>query len=181
MNGLVRQLTEADAEAFRAIRLEALADSPDAFGGDLAEESRQGLEAFTRQITQSAIFGAFTEDDLRGVVGLFWNDSAKRRHLGHLYTVYVTPAARGTGIGLPLIEAALDHARSRGLVQVLLGVATHNGPAIALYRKAGFDIYGTEKRSLFVNGRYIDEHMMVRFLDHEPVQQQGATESDKSE
>jgi len=32
-----------------------------------------------------------------------------------------------------------------------------------------------------VNGRYIDEHMMVRFLDHEPAQQQGTMESDKNE
>lgn len=168
MSFSIRQLEPADADAFRAIRLEALQDSPEAFGGDFAQESQQAIESFVRQITHSAIFGAFDADRLRGVVGLFWDKGAKREHLGHLYTVYVTPAARGSGLALPLIEAALDHARSRGLVQVLLGVATHNAPAIALYRKAGFDIYGTEPRSLFVNGRYLDEHLMVRFLDKAP-------------
>ena len=28
--------------------------------------------------------------------------------------------------------------------------------------------YGTDPRCLYVNGRYIDEHMMVRFLDKAP-------------
>lgn len=164
----VRRLTPDDVEAFRAIRLEALLDSPEAFGGDHAHESQQPMETFLRQITHSAIFGAFADSALQGVVGLFWDSAAKRRHLGHLYTVYIAPEARGRGAGLPLIEAALAHAQSRGLIQVLLGVAVHNGPAIGLYRRAGFEIYGTEPRSLFVNGRYIDEHMMVRFLDKAP-------------
>jgi ribosomal protein S18 acetylase RimI-like enzyme len=179
VSDVIRQLEPDDVEAFRAIRLEALQDSPEAFGGDFAHESRQPIESFLEQITRSAVFGAFADGVLRGVVGLFWDTAAKRRHQGHLYTVYIRPEARGTGVGLPLIEAALEHAQSRGLLQVLLGVAVHNAPAIALYRKAGFEIYGTEPRSLHVNGRYIDEHMMVRFLDRDPVQPQGTTESDR--
>lgn len=165
MSFVVRQLLVSDAEAFRTIRLEALQDSPDAFGGDFAEESRQPIAAFTRQITDSAVFGAFRDDALIGVTGLFWSDGAKTRHKGHLYTVYVTPKARGTGCALPLIEAALAHAEKLGKVQVLLGAAVDNTAALALYRRAGFEIYGTEPRGLHVNGRYIDEHLMVRFLE----------------
>lgn len=165
---LIRQLTPADVDAFRTIRLEALLDSPEAFGGDHADESQHPLENFTRQLSGSAIFGAFRDDELVGVVGLFWSQGAKIRHHGNLYTVYVKPDARGAGYALPLIEAAVAHAKALGKVQVLLGVAVHNAPAIALYRKAGFEIYGTEPRSLYVNGRYIDEHMMVRFLDEAP-------------
>ena len=174
MSLAIRQLVVEDVEAFRAIRLEALLDSPEAFGGDHGEESQQHLEAFTAQLTGSAVFGAFQDGALCGVVGLFWSQSAKRRHLGHLYTVYVKPALRGTGCALPLIEAAVDHAKTLGKIQVMLGVSTHNEPAMRLYRKAGFEIYGTEPRSLYVNGRYIDEHMMVRFLDEAP----GKTQND---
>jgi RimJ/RimL family protein N-acetyltransferase len=160
----IRQLVALDAEAFRALRLQALADSPEAFGGDHAEESLRPLETFTAQLTSSAVFGAFAEGSLCGLAGLFWDEAAKRRHIGNLYTVYLAPQARGTGCALPLIEAVLDHARILGKTQVYLGVGTQNTAAIRLYEKAGFQIYGTEPRALLVNGRFIDEHLMVRFL-----------------
>ena len=164
MTHTIRRLTESDAEAFRALRLEALADSPESFGGDWVEESQRPLETFAEQLTGSAVFGAFVDGSLCGLVGLFWDKGAKRRHIGNLYTVYVAPQARGTGCALPLIQAALDHAAALGHVQVHLGVGTQNTPAIRLYQKAGFEIYGTEPRALFVTGRCIDEHLMVRFL-----------------
>ncbi len=168
MSYTIRRLGADDAEAFRALRLEALLDSPEAFGGDHVEESKRPLETFIRQLTGSAVFGVFIADQLSGLVGLFWDESVKRRHIGNLYTVYVAPQARGTGCALPLIQAALDHAKSLGHAQVHLGVGTHNTSALRLYQKAGFEIYGTEPRSLFVNGRYIDEHLMVRLLDKAP-------------
>ena len=77
------------------------------------------------------------------------------------------PALRGTGCALELIETAVDQARDE-VLQLHLGVGAHNKPAIRLYEKAGFSIYGTEPRSLNVNGRYVDEHLMVRFLDKAP-------------
>jgi RimJ/RimL family protein N-acetyltransferase len=45
--------------------------------------------------------------------------------------------------------------------QVHLSVTTGNAPAVALYEHLGFTHYGTEPRSLLVNGRYLDEHLMV--------------------
>ena len=168
MSFAIRQLGPDDTAAFRALRLEALLDSPEAFGGDHAEESQFPLEAFGKQITSNAIFGLFQDEILCGIVGLYWSTGAKVGHHAHLYSVYLTPAARGTGSSLPLIEAALEHAKALGKLQVALGVSIHNAPAIALYRKAGFEIYGTEPRSLYVAGRYIDEHLMVRFLDKAP-------------
>ena len=72
----------------------------------------------------------------------------------------------------------LDHARHH-VLQVHLGVAADNLPALRLYRQAGFELYGTDPRFMKVDGRYIDEHLMVRFLDRDPVQLQGTAESDK--
>ena len=93
--------------------------------------------------------------------------------------VYVKPALRGSGAALALLEAAVAHARPE-VIQLHLMVGAHNAPAIRLYEKAGFQTYGTDPRCLLVNGRYIDEHMMVRFLDRDPVQPQGTTESDNN-
>ena len=43
-------------------------------------------------------------------------------------------------------------------------VRADNHRAIALYRKAGFEIEGTRKRSLKVNGAHADELSMARLL-----------------
>jgi len=34
-----------------------------------------------------------------------------------------------------------------------------------LYESFGFKTYGTEPRTLFVNGQYINEHLMVLIVD----------------
>jgi ribosomal protein S18 acetylase RimI-like enzyme len=85
-------------------------------------------------------------------------------HRANLWGVYVRPEARGVGVARQLIEALLTSASGK-VVQVHLSVVTGNEAALRLYRNAGFEVYGTEPRSLYVNGRYFDEHLMVRFLE----------------
>ena len=111
------------------------------------------------------MFGAFLPDgSLGGINAFLRNEGAKERHRGWMIQVYVRPAHRGSGMAAALVEHLLEHAR-RHVVQVHLGVWSENVPAIRLYERLGFATYGTEPRYLFVNGRYIDEHLMVRFLD----------------
>ncbi|RYD89606.1 MAG: N-acetyltransferase [Sphingomonadales bacterium] len=163
----MRKLGQDDAAAFRAIRLEALEAHPEAFGADLQDEADRDVEWFARWITGSAVFAAFDADRMVGIAGFFKVDGRKSAHMGKLIAMYVRPEARGSGAALDLVEAVLAHAEGQ-VIQVHLGVAVGNAPAIRLYEKAGFEIYGTEPRALFVNGRYIDEHLMVRFLNKAP-------------
>ena len=163
----VRQLGKDDAAALRVVRLEALEAHPEAFGADLQDEVQRDVASFAEWIGRSAVFGAFDTGRMVGIAGFFKVTNRKSAHMGKLISMYVRPEARGSGAALDLVEAVLDHARGQ-VIQVHLGVAAGNEAAIRLYRKAGFEIYGTEPRALFVNGRYIDEHMMVRFLDEAP-------------
>ena len=95
------------------------------------------------------------------------DEGERETHRGWLFQVYTKPSLRGSGASLAMIEAAVAHARTE-VIQLHLMVGAHNTPAIRLYQKAGFAIYGTDPRCLYVNGRYIDEHMMVRMLDAAP-------------
>jgi RimJ/RimL family protein N-acetyltransferase len=174
----IRRLSAADVEAYRAIRLEALTNHPESYGSSPERFVATSTESIIDMLTRMAFFGAFTgAGELAGLTAYGRDDGERERHRGWLFQVYAKPVLRGTGAALALIEAAVEHARTE-VIQVHLMVGAHNAPAIRLYEKAGFSIYGTDPRCLYVNGRYIDEHMMVRFLDREPVQQQGTTESD---
>ena len=119
---------------------------------------------------RNQIFGALTHNgNLIGVAGLVGNDRRKTRHRAFIWGVYVTPAARGMGVGHRLIAACIDHARGiDGLLQVHLTVASHNRAAMHLYERLGFSRYGREPRSILLpDGRAVDEDLMVLMLDDE--------------
>jgi GNAT superfamily N-acetyltransferase len=52
--------------------------------------------------------------------------------------VFVGEAARGTGLGKALVEAAFERARGRGCVRIQLDVYEHNQPARGMYEALGF-------------------------------------------
>ncbi|QDZ12183.1 GNAT family N-acetyltransferase [Devosia ginsengisoli] len=168
MSYSIRQLTRDDVHAYRAIRLEALTDHPESYGTAPDSFAARPIEALQTMLDRMAVFGVVTDNGaLAGIVAYARDDGERETHRGWLLQVYVQPAMRGTGASLALLEAAVDHARSE-VIQLHLMVGSHNAPAIRLYEKAGFTTYGTDPRCLYVNGRYIDEHMMVRFLDEAP-------------
>lgn len=58
---------------------------------------------------------------------------------GHIGRVAVLAEARGLGIGLALMEAAIAAARQRGLPAAELAAQTH---ALAFYERLGFEAFG---------------------------------------
>ena len=72
---------------------------------------------------------------------------------------------RGQGLGRLLIEDALDKARKGGFVRVELSVHADNFPAIALYQKVGFVSEGVHRRSVLIDGHFIDTISMAVMLD----------------
>ena len=173
MDYSIRMLSAADVTAYRAVRHEALLNHPDAYASSAESFAARGDEDLVALLGQMAFFGVFAEGSLGGIVAFGQTQGEREQHRGWLYQVYVQPRLRGTGARLALIEAAVAHASDK-VMQLHLMVGAHNTPAIRLYEKAGFASYGTDPRCLLVNGRYIDEHMMVRFFDEAP----GKTENE---
>lgn len=130
----VRRAVAGDASEYRALRLAALADTPDAFGGTLEREGAEAEEAFAARIARATATLLASLDGVPvglAVVAPFDGD------LG-LFSVWVAPAGRGRGVGDALVVAAIEAARSLGAPRLLLDVGDANAPAIALYERHGF-------------------------------------------
>lgn len=73
------------------------------------------------------------------------------------------------GIGAALMQRLLDWADNwAGLLRIELGVFTDNARAIALYRKFGFEVEGTQRASALRGGQYVDTLMMARLHPQPP-------------
>ncbi len=67
----------------------------------------------------------------------------------------------GRGIGTGLMERMLDFARQIGVELASLEVRSDNERAKALYRKFGFQSFGTFPRYFKINGQYFDVDCMT--------------------
>lgn len=82
--------------------------------------------------------------------------------LGYVRHVIVDPARRGEGLGRRLMHELAARLRARGCGRWQLNVLVDNAPAIALYRRFGFEVEGTKRGDCFRDGAYIDAHVMGR-------------------
>jgi ribosomal protein S18 acetylase RimI-like enzyme len=157
-------LTPAGAADFRAIRIAALQNAPDAFGSTYEMEAARPLSGWEERLQMPGAFAAFLDGKIVGLARFVQDSgSPKERHKGSVYAMYVEPQARGQGIGSALLDAVIGHAS--GIVEQLrLGVVDDNAAAIRLYEKHGFEVYGREMRALKSDGRYFDEVLMVRYF-----------------
>ena len=69
----------------------------------------------------------------------------ERRH-GFLAEIFVSPEARGKGLGRALIEACEDWARGRGHKLLTIGVLAKNPGAIRAYQASGYAPYAITMR-----------------------------------
>jgi RimJ/RimL family protein N-acetyltransferase len=160
----VRLLSLAEAALYREIRLEALRRDADAFSSTFEEENARPLSFFADRLANSAVFGAFRgTEELAGVAGFFVEPGPKHAHKGMLVGMYVRPDARRAGVGRLLVEAVIEHARSR-VELIQLSVISDNRAARRLYASLGFEEYGFEKRAMKYRGRYHDEVLMAKML-----------------
>ena len=157
----IRHLTPADAADYRAIRLAALQNAPDAFGSTYESEATRPISAWEERLAAPGAFGAYVDGKIVGMARFVQDaGSAKERHKGSVYGMYVAPHARGQGIGSALLEALIQHAS--GIVEQLrLGVVDDSIAAIRLYHRHGFVIYGREERALKTDTGYANEVLMA--------------------
>src|SRR5689334_2096053 len=106
---------------------------------------------------------ACVEDEVVGVISLLQQPvSSRRRHVAQI-GMGVHDEWQGKGVGTALLQAAIELAdRWLNLTRLELSVFTDNTAAIALYKKFGFKIEGTQERYAFRDGAFADAYAMAR-------------------
>jgi ribosomal protein S18 acetylase RimI-like enzyme len=167
----IRKLGESDAEALWWLRLRALETDPVSFAESPEELKRTTVKEYSSRLgtggADNFVIGAFDGEQLVGMTGFYRDAFLKRRHIGHIWGVFVSPAARGKGMGRALVEEVVKSAKALpGLRSVRLMVAVTQKAARHLYKDVGFREFGTEPCSLKIGEQYVDEnHMTLEFED----------------
>ena len=156
----IRTTVEADLDAVRELRVEALKNHPESFGTTPGEVHVHNFDCTDDRAT----FVADAGGRLVGLTGVYRGPLVKERHRSGLWSVYVCDDFRGNKLADALIEAAIDWSAERGVKIVSLMVTTTNTPAIACYHRLGFRISGVEHATMCVDGKMLDEFHMYRWL-----------------
>ena len=161
----VRRLGATDVEAFRRVRLEALARDPDAFASTHAEWQALPEAAWAERLTMHPVFALFENGEPAGLAGLMRHVPSRMAHRASLIMMYVRASLRGHGGAAGLLDAVAAQVVADGILQLELSVSTENPRAVSFYRKSGFEIVGRVPRGFAFDGRFVDEFLMVRALD----------------
>ena len=122
----LRRLGPDDWETFRAIRLAALADSPDAFGSTLAREQPYGEDDWRQRLTGPVYV---VEDPHPVAVGGIFDNAGTP----HVWGMWTDPAHRGRRHARTILDALIPPG-----TRAQLDVNVSNGGARTAYERYGF-------------------------------------------
>jgi ribosomal protein S18 acetylase RimI-like enzyme len=155
-------------QAYKALRLRALHDAPQAFSESFEKAQAYPDERWQQRATEgyagkvSLMVFASEGEQLVGMMGAFFpqHDPSVALIVG----VYVVPEARGKGISKKLMAALLHELKANPRIsKAALSVNKGQLAAINLYASFGFQVVGEEHVQLG-DGNYYDAHLMERLL-----------------
>lgn len=138
MTDRIERVDADDWARARDVRLRALRDAPHAFWSTTEGEARLAVDVWRRRLARP---DAATFLAVRGGrdVGLAIG-APHHAHPGDagLYSVWIAPEVRGSGLADHLVMAVVEWARAAGHPRIRLDVADDNPRAVGLYARLGF-------------------------------------------
>lgn len=126
----------------------------------------RSLESIREMLSQNADgkhnLVAVVDGEVVGAISLHTSSRPRVTHKG-VIGMMVRDDWQGKGVGKAMMQAVIDLAdKWLNLSRLELTVFTDNEPAIALYRKFGFEIEGAHRKFAFRDGEFVDAYTMAR-------------------
>jgi GNAT superfamily N-acetyltransferase len=136
----VRRLEPKDWKLLRDLRLQALSESPSAFGSTYEGERPLAEDDWRERLARPGRVSLFASlgDQPVGIAGGYLGDEG----YAEVVSMWVAPAARGRGVGDALVAQVLRWAREQDVREVRLWVTRGNDVAERLYERHGFERNG---------------------------------------
>ena len=108
---------------------------------------------------------ACIDDSVVGNLTLMVEQNPRRSHVAS-FGIAVAAEFHNRGVSSALMREMINLCDNwLRIERIELTVYVDNAPALAVYRKFGFEIEGTAKRFALRNGEYIDAYFMARLKD----------------
>lgn len=105
--------------------------------------------------------GVFSEHEIVGFLVAKRGNFRRIRHSAYI-VIGIRHAFQGQGIGTNLFDKLDEWVRKYQVKRLELTVEVANIPAINLYEKQGFSIEGIKRKTMLVDGEFVDEYMMAK-------------------
>ena len=137
----IRPLQTDEWTLLRKLRTRALMDAPEAFAqtiGEIQDEPETYWQQLAKNLRLShhEFFIAFLDEEPIGMT--YGHLEAVDRRVAQVGSMWVSPMARGKGIGKQLLHGAMSWAAAQGAKRMRLWVTAGNSPATKLYKSSGF-------------------------------------------
>ena len=161
----IRLMLPHEWHLHKEVRLQALLDSPHAFGSSYEAEAKRSNSEWQQVIETALAFGknhVYLAVSGGAVCGLVWCKlSAVEAGLAEIFQMWVNPKYRGMGVGEKLLQAAIECARNHSMDRISLEVTVTNHAAAAFYQSQGFQRVGEVG---FTNVSSDDTHTFILHL-----------------
>ncbi len=166
MNLIVRKVKREDALGIINVLNSIITDGRFSILDTIFTEEEE--EQFIKNFPERGVFNVALNTEESKVVGFqnvepFASYTRAFDHVGIIGT-FVDGQYRRQGIASSLFETTFTMAKSLGYEKLFAYVRDDNENALKTYLKQGFEIVGKAKKHAKINGQYIDEVLIEKFL-----------------
>lgn len=166
---ILRSLSKEDAAAFRKFLPEIAKDSQHTMqyiGGKIGSLAEQELRiTLAEEDPLKLMLGLFDQSELIGFLHCkpVWEEHPWVRHIAE-FAMMIRKNYWGMGLGKALLKKQDEHIESASFTRLQATVRIQNERAIKLYEKAGFQIEGSKKNAVQIDGNYFDEYYIAKLF-----------------